>query len=185
MDNRGRGMCTENGKTELSLVVSVSKDDYGSDYNDHCIEQYKLFCQITEALASRRLVTNRLFLAIATALLALPNILKAISEPAKDNNIWVIPVFGIVFSFLWYRILLSYSTVATARYEIINAMEKKLPFKCYAAEWNKIKLSQHGKCYKAFSKIESWIPRCFLGFFILLFIMSNWEDIFKLAKSLL
>lgn len=80
----------------------------------------------------------------------------------------LIPIAGILVSWVWLDIIKSYKDLNTVKFKIIHELEKYLPAALYAHEWQ---LTEEGKGtpYRAVTTIESWIPRAFLVLHVIAF----------------
>jgi len=52
-------------------LYSVSNKEYGSEYNSHVIEIYKLYVEMADRISTRRQLANSFFLSINTAIVAI------------------------------------------------------------------------------------------------------------------
>jgi len=57
--------------TKNSQLFSADKGQYGDQYNEHLLEQYKIYVNSAEKNSEQRLKANEFFLAVNTAIVAL------------------------------------------------------------------------------------------------------------------
>ncbi len=159
-------------------LFKVSPSEYGETYQAHLLEQYKLFVESADRISQRRQQANNFFLTLNTALLAvLGNIL---SRSAQLSAVWwffPVAAVGLVLCYVWYRLVLSYKRLNAGKFEVIHAIEKKLPVALFDSEWRQIGKGKDPKKYKPFSEIETWIPWVFMalyGVLIVTVVIQGW-----------
>lgn len=126
------------------------------------IEQYKLMAEMADRISARRGLANTFFLSVESALVA--------TVTLADKRTWPIAVAGIVVALAWFRLLRSYRALNTAKFEVIHAMEVRLPAQPFKDEWDI--LDKPGepmwKRYTTLSTIEQVVPLVFVGLHALL-----------------
>ena len=147
-------------------LFKVSPTEYGEAYQAHLLEQYKLFVESADRISQRRQQANSFFLTINTALLA---VLGGILSRGGQSlgQWWFLPVaaVGLVLCYAWYRLVLSYKGLNAGKFEVIHAIEEKLPLSLFDAEWRQVGEGRDPKKYKPFSEIETWIPWIFAALY--------------------
>lgn len=142
-------------------------------YQAHLLDQYKLYVEMTDRISSRRQSANSYFLAINTALIGF--VVHATTKDA-NSHLWLIPVAGIAISFLWYRLIVSYRDLNTAKFKIIHAIEKRLPLSLYGAEWEAVGFGESPKSYLPFTHVETGVPWIFILSHVVLFYRAfSWN----------
>jgi hypothetical protein len=144
---------------------------YGPDYAGHRLEQYKLAVEMADRISTRRLGTNKFFLGIASAIVAFTALFAASADsnvggPAiQPLGVLAIALVGMVMSALWFQMLNSFSTLNSAKYQVIVGLEKDLPASIFAQEWE---LLSYGVTsgYRTLTSIEMRVPVVF-GFLYL------------------
>jgi hypothetical protein len=106
------------------------------------LELYKLAVEMADRISARRALANTFFLTVNTGLAALLG--------GKQLR-WYVAVAGLVFALAWWWLLQSYRKLSWAKFEVINAIEPRLPVQLYSTEW------QHLKSTKAPRQV--WPPR--------------------------
>jgi len=134
------------------------------------MEQYKLYVETAERNSSRRLTANSFFLTINTGLSALLGYMTSFNEIGSMLAQMVVPLAGIILSYFWYRLIISYREMNKAKFQVIHAMEKSLPFKMFDVEWEAVERGENPKGYRPYTNIESAIPWVFIGIHSLLLI---------------
>ncbi len=159
------------------------QQEYGDNYRPHLLEQYKLYVEMADRVSQRRATANTFFLTLNTGLLGFATGLAGFSLNAAQYWAfsWGAAIFGIGFSYVWWRILKSYRQLNTAKYKVVHDLEAKLPVAPYDDEWVKTDRGNNPKLYLQLTVVEARVPKLFmLGYFILgivtgvFFIRSLW-----------
>lgn len=137
------------------------QDEYGSEYNAHLLEQYKLFVEMADRVSARRQSANSFFLSVNTAIIALVGYINSGTQTSSNFN-WLIALAGIALCLMWFRLIKSYKDLNTAKFSVIHEMEAELPFAPYDVEWDKVQRGTNSKLYLPFTHIEIYIPWVFL-----------------------
>lgn len=93
-------------------------------------ELYKLAVEMADRVSARRGLANSFFLTANTGVVALL---------AGGAVRWSLAVAGILVSVVWWALLKSYRDLNTAKFEIILAMEERLPVRVYGDEWDRLR----------------------------------------------
>lgn len=72
-------------------------------------------------------------------------------------------VAGIVVCVLWLLFIRNYKQLNSAKFDVINRIEKELPAQPYCDEWEKLKSN---KKYMDGTKLEKWLPIMFISLYI-------------------
>lgn len=91
---------------------------------------YKLAIEMADRISARRGVANSFFLTANTAVVALL---------ATSDARWSLAAAGIVVAVAWWALLKSYRDLNSAKFEIILAMEERLPVRVYGDEWDRLR----------------------------------------------
>lgn len=148
----------------ISGVGSFSSDDMRV-----LLEQYTMFVKTSEDLVQRRQAVNSFYITINSALLAFSSALFGI-----DVNLYVkiglmlaLCFTGIMTSFSWRGMLLSYGQLNRGKMRIIEELEKHLPASLFSAEWTAVKNPMHGYKHKSYTEREKRVPMIFIFAYIL------------------
>lgn len=161
------------------ILFAKEERSYGSNYKEHCLEIYKMYVEKADAISSRRESANTFFLSVNTVLIGLIGYLDKSHECTK----LAIGVAGILLCYFWYRLLLSYKHLNSAKFQVIREIEKKLPLSPYDAEWEFLGRGKNSDLYKPFTHIEIWVPRIFLFLHLLAILTTYWGRILLLIQS--
>lgn len=133
-------------------LVNIKKDEYGDQFNDHILEQWKTCAEMANCNSERRINSNNIYIAINAAIIALTSF-------SLDYKSIVMSIVGIIVSILWQSTIKSYKELNRVKYRIINEIEKMLPISPYEYEWKLI--NEEGK-YKRFTYLETFLPWIFI-----------------------
>jgi hypothetical protein len=161
------------------ILFAKTEKSYGASYKEHCLEIYKMYVERADAISSRRESANTFFLSVNTVLIGLVGYLDTSQECAK----LAIGVAGILLCYFWYRLLLSYKGLNTAKFQVIHEIEKKLALSPYDAEWEFLGRGKNSDCYKPFTHIEIWVPRIFLYLHLFAILFTYWDRISLILLS--
>jgi hypothetical protein len=101
-----------------------------ADLPENYLELYKLAVEMADRISARRGVANSFFLTVNTGIVAVL---------ATRDVRWYLAVAGIVFSVTWWALLRSYRELNSAKFEVILAMEERLPVRLYGDEWDRLR----------------------------------------------
>lgn len=146
----------------------MKPDEYGDKYQDHLLEQYKLYVEMADRVSQRREQANRFYVTLASAIVALLILLARYDALA---GVWAVAllisgVFGVALSVIWIVNIRSYRQLNTAKFTIINRMEKRLPYAGYADEWELLRPKSGPPQYLQLSKVEQLVPYLILLLFL-------------------
>lgn len=165
-----------NKNTLRSLINEFSEEApyaLSAKYQDHLLDQYKLYVEMADRISSRRQTANSFFLSINTALIGLLGYFSTNNPPQPDNSFnWMIAAAGITLSCLWYKMIQSYRNLNTAKFKIIHEIEKLLPLSPYDAEWEVAGRGESPKLYLPFTHVEKTIPWVFITLYSVIFFCS-------------
>jgi len=154
-------------------LIGTGRDDYLGDYDDHLLEQYKLYVEMTDRISQRRQTANIFFLTINTALVALLGAAVP-SGLGLLESVWyvIVGLAGVVLSFSWYRLVCSYRDLNSAKFKVVHEIEQHLPLRPYEAEWKTVGQGEESKLYLPFTHIETRVPWVFMLLYVALIAAS-------------
>lgn len=149
----------------------MKPEDYGEKYPDHFLEQYKIYVEMADRVSQRREQSNRFYVTLVAAIVAL---LILAARLGVTDGVWPIiflisGLFGIALSVVWWGNIRSYRELNTAKFAIINEMEKQLPAAGYADEWELLRPKNKPPKYFQLTRIEQFVPALFAVLFAALF----------------
>ena len=127
------------------------------------LEQYKLFVGTSESLVSRRQQVNTFFLSVNSILLATIGLLirQQMADSIAGPLLIVFGMSGIILCFAWRRMILSFGQLNRGKFEVIHALEQRLPARIFSAEWVALGRGKDSSKYKPFTQTEQRIPWIF------------------------
>ncbi len=148
-------------KTLLSADVDETSYSSKGQYEAHVLEQYKLYVEMADRISSRRQNANSFFLSVNTALVAVVSYVS-LSGAQAGRFAWVVPTAGVALSYMWYRLVRSYKDLNSGKFQVIHAIEKRLPIRPYGAEWEALGKGANKKLYIPFTHVERAVPWVFV-----------------------
>ncbi len=163
------------GKT----LFGLASDKYGEKYIEHLLDQYRLYVNAAEKISDRRQKTNEFFLGLNTALIGLLGFIMTKTGATENTLIlFVASVAGAIICYLWYRIVISYKGLNSAKYKVIHTIEERLPLALYDTEWEALGRGEDKSKYWPFSHIEQYVPWIFIALYIVLLLsMVPWGKV--------
>lgn len=145
-----------------SALFKTKKEDYGSNYEPHYFEQYKLFVEMTDRISSRRQSANSFFLSVNTAVIAILGYVQ-LGQAAGTSNAfyWLVSIAGMSLCYTWFRLIRSYKDLNSGKFKVIHALEQKLPSAPYDAEWESLERGKNAQLYHPFTRVEMIVPWVF------------------------
>lgn len=139
----------------------ISPSSYGQNniYQEHILEQYKLYVEMADRASARRQKANNYFIALNTLVLSVFGTIIGLKKDSLSST-WLVLVgiLGIVLSVTWWLILLSYRQLNAGKFEVVDKLESILPVKPYAIEWILLGQGTDNKKYFPISRVEQIIP---------------------------
>lgn len=158
---------------------NVNEETYGSreQFNEHVFEQYKIFVEMADRVSMRRNVANTFFLSLHTFIISTISFLFGENVMIDKNWLLVVVLIAVLLMcYVWYRVLLSYRQLNSAKFKVIGEFERMLPSSPFwAAEWKAMGEGKDRSLYWPLTDIEQYVPIIFailylFGFLIILFL---------------
>lgn len=170
MQSEGFGANMKSNEDEsVSVILSASKNEYGGNYQDHLLEQYKLYVEMADKISERRASANSFFLTVITALISIIGLISGFgTQVVNVFNFWIIAVsiVGLILCYSWYRIIESYRQLNSGKFKVIHEIEMKLPLALYHGEWIMLGEGKDSKLYRPLTHFEKWVPMLFTLLFL-------------------
>jgi quinol-cytochrome oxidoreductase complex cytochrome b subunit len=157
-----------------SQLFTVDEKSYGNNYKKHLFMQYKLCVEMADRTSSRRITANNFFLSVNTLLVAAIGALSRLgSNSISYSLLWAIiaSVAGILFCLCWATTIRRYRDLNNAKFNVINAIEKKLPASAFTSEWKYLCQGKNADEYRHLTAVEYWVPMIFAALYVLLIIV--------------
>lgn len=155
-------------QAENQPLIGHTEGTYGDSFQEHLIDQYRLYVQSADNVSSRRLTSMRYLLAISSGLVALYGVQFA----AFREAIWLlpIPIIGIVSAVAWLRIIKSHKDLNALKFNLIHELEEHLPAAPFKREWERAGHGTGAK-YTPVTELESWFPCIFIVLHLLMLVL--------------
>ena len=153
--------------------MNIDKNKYGEKFNEHLLEQYKLYVEMADRISERRMQTNKFYISLLSGLLALLSILVSVGKFINQALIFVIvSLLGIALCILWHINIRSYRQLNSGKFKVIHEIEQYLPFPCYDKEWELLGEGKETSKYLQLTRVEKYIPLILAIPYIFLFLYS-------------
>lgn len=130
------------------------------DKTEIILSQWQTCVDTANSVSQRRDSMNNIFITLNLAILA------AVSITWDVKSIFILTA-GIVICFLWILFIRNYKLLNTAKFEVINKMESKLPIAPLKDEWE---ILNKNKKYRDTTKLEKWLPITFIILYLVMII---------------
>lgn len=174
-----------NKKIDFSHLKSLIKKYENGDYHvfnqnindidkNLLLEQYKVFLQTSEDLVARRQGVNNFYISINSAIIAAFGAFLTLEIPSvyKFFVSLSLSTVGIILSWSWSKLLVSYGDLNSSKMKIISYIEKQLPASLYDAEWAALSDKLNKRKYVSFTKSEKKVPALFILVYIFVAIFG-------------
>ncbi len=154
----------------------MNREEYGKQFKEHLLEQYKLYVEMADRISDRRERTNRFYISLLSVLLALLSIAvgRNILDGFQTVVFMIIGILGLGLCILWNINIRSYRQLNSGKFKVIHEMEQDLPFSCYDREWEILVEGKEAKTYLQLTRVEQYVPIILAVPYLLLFIYSLW-----------
>jgi len=161
-------LTTDNG------LQRKTEEEYGDNYHAHYLDIYKLYVEMADRISSRRAQTNRFYISLLSALLALLSIIVGIGafSGILKTILLVTAILGIVLCALWWINILSYRQLNSGKFKVVHEMEKHLPIAAYDREWEILGRGKEIGKYLQLTRVEQWVPLTLAIPYVLLLVYS-------------
>jgi len=148
--------------------------EYGEQFKEHLLEQYKLYVELADRISDRRERTNRFYISLLSVLLALLSIIvgRGILSAFQTALFMTIGILGVGLCVLWNINIRSYRQLNSGKFKVIHEMERNLPFNCYDREWEILKKGKEAKTYLQLTRVEQYVPILLAFPYLILFIYA-------------
>ena len=128
------------------------------------LELYKLHVEMADRVSQRRAVANNWFITINSSIFSLGSY---IGIKGNLREVALLCFLGLCLALIWRALIGSYKKLNSAKFKVINAIEKKhLPIKPYSDEYKHYKEDKR----KDFTTVEKSIPTALMIIYSLAFI---------------
>ena len=148
-------------------LITTTRETYGERFQEHLLEQYKLYVDSSHKVSEKRISTGNYLLTVSSSLLTV----FGIASTLHLASVWliIIPIAGMLVSLTWFSLVISYKDLNTAKFKVIHELEHYLPAALFRYEWHSCEQGK-GKAYKPITHLERWIPIIFAAVHLVLAI---------------
>lgn len=139
------------------------------------LELYKLYVGTMEALVSRRQTVNTFFLTANSFLLTAAGLL--LTKDYINSGISAVPIMiaslaGALLSLVWMSLSLRYGRFNEKKFDVIHALERRLPAEPFRAEWLALGEGKKPWIWSSMAAIEGRVPIVFLLIYVTMFVIG-------------
>lgn len=144
-------------------LIIKTENEYGENYQNHLLEQYKLYVEMADRISQRRAMSNTYFVTINSLILTIFSAIASL-DTFEISRKWILVVAatGILISITWWWIIRSYRLLNSGKFKVIHEIEKLLPISPYDAEWTAVGRGKDCSKYLPLTHIEQWVPILFI-----------------------
>lgn len=125
------------------------------------LEIYKMLVEMADRVSERRQSANSFYLSVNTAIIGGAAYLS--QSAFGELGTLAVSAAGIAICFLWVRSVVSYKSLNAAKFEVITALEDRLPVSPFKDEWAILDVDGDGKRHKPFHRTEVLVPVVFMA----------------------
>lgn len=141
---------------------TLENPSYEENEPDELINIWEKTVEMADATTEKRINASNIYMSIETALIA---VLYFVSDWWN----YVVAGIGIIVACFWYLSVQNYRYLSSAKWAVVNELEKHLPYKPFTYEW-KLLTHRTKKRYLQVTKLERFMPILF-GILYFLFIL--------------
>ena len=147
---------------EYPLVnPAFDAEQYGSDYQDHILEQYKVYVDTTTQVTHWRNTANAFFMTLNSLIITLIAVFGGDSKTTLVLFL-VIAVLGLIAANLvWLTLIQKYKDLNDAKFDVVEDLEQLLPVMPFVSrEWNHYhaQLGDKSRKNNLLTTSERWVP---------------------------
>jgi len=143
------------------ILLSKKESSYGEKYKGDFLTQYRDYVGSADNISSKREKANAFFLTINTGFIGA----EAYFEVNTIEASYIQAIVGLMFCFLWGRMIQSYKTLNGSKFDVIQLMERHLPLAPFAAE--EFVQKNNGAGHRSLTSVEKYLPAVFAVLHIL------------------
>ena len=130
---------------------------------DALLTQYRMFVDTSEALVSRRQAVNTFFLSVNSIILTVVGLLlrDGMSGDLESGALVGLGLGGVTLCFVWRRLITSFRQLSKGKFDVIHALERRLPSRVFTAEWAALGYGEDPSKYMPFTRTEAYTPFIF------------------------
>jgi len=165
-------MTTRGPSTGQDQLFHLTPAEYGPDFREHVLKQYRLAVERADAVSDRRASMNEFYLVLSSVILSVAGVGiggTLAESPAIPPKLapWI-SIAGAVVSIAWLAGIYSANQLNRAKFYVINRLEEQLPAAVFSVEWNyrtsgtEAPSKATGRLYTSSTYVESVVPALLL-----------------------
>lgn len=131
-----------------------------NDKTNIILSQWQTCVEMANSVSQRRDTMNNIFVTLNLA------IITTVSLTWDVKTIFIL-IAGIVICNIWMLFIRNYKLLNTAKFNVINDIENRLPVRPFNDEWEELK---NNKKYSDCTKLEKTLPIMFIILYIIAII---------------
>ena len=134
----------------------MTQHDQSNEEIEHKISLHKLYVDMADNVSHRRENSNKFYLTLATApvaIMLLATRIGAVSVPPPAIFL-ITGIVGIAISAIWYLNLTAYAKLNRAKFKVIHEIEETLPHRGFKDEWEYLEADG----YRGLTSLEKSVP---------------------------
>ena len=154
----------------------MQDNDRHAESQSQILEIYKIHVEMADRVSQRRENTNRLFVAILSAIVVL---IAAMPRFAPDTEllpakftISIVALTGVFLAAAWFVVIKSYRQLNDGKFQALHELEQSLPFSFYTIEWNKLQRGENRRVYWKLTVVETFLPLIFIILFLTIGLLA-------------
>jgi len=164
-------------------IYSKERGDYSDKYEDHALEQYKLYVEMADRISARRQTANTFFVSLNTILITMAGYAKSATS-TEWFFYFVTSLAGLIICYIWFRLVKSYKNLNSGKFKVVHAIERELPFKLFDAEWEALGGGRDNSLYQPFTHLELRVPWVFgVIHMLVVFYVLPWRSLVEVCHA--
>lgn len=154
----------------------MQDNDCPAESQSQILDIYKIHVEMADRVSQRRENTNRLFVAILSAMVVLIVAMPGFAPntellPAKFT-IPIVALTGVFLAAAWFVVIKSYRQLNDGKFQALHELEQSLPFSFYTIEWNKLQRGENRRVYWKLTVVETFLPLIFIILFLTIGLLT-------------
>jgi hypothetical protein len=149
-------------------LFATSEAEYGDHYRSDLLTQFRDYVASADQVSERRHKANQFFSTLNSVLLAATGFLP--NSSGSSGPQLQVALAGILLCVIWYYTIIAHRNLNSAKFNVIQEIEQRLPLAVYSAEWDRFKAAQGGSKPMTFTSVESAVPWLFASIYALMFL---------------
>lgn len=158
------------------LYLHLNKIHYTMKKEDQLMEIYKIHVGLSDKVSERRGQTNKFYITILSAILALMSFVvkdgKIISGINFSVILLIVGILGVLLCIVWYLNIKSYRQLNTGKFKALHEIEEQISYPFFKREWELLGEGKKPGIYFQLSKVEQLTPVVLLIPYLLIVIYS-------------